>query len=278
VGDTRLGTKTEIKNVNSFSGIEKALQLEIVRQIEVVEAGGVVRQETLLWDDHRGVVRPMRSKEGSHDYRYFPDPDLPPLVVSDDEVAKARRALPELPRERRARFGREYGLSEYDAGVLTQTSAGSEYFEAVAREADDPKAAAKWVTGPARALMKARGETVVDFPVTPAALAELIEMVRNGTISDRVAKSVLSTMAAEGRSAGEVVIAGGLEQVRDSAQTQAWIGAVVDEFPEEAGRYHEGEVRLLGFLVGKVMGRSGGKADPRQVNELLRDRLEKKAE
>ena len=273
VGNTDLGTKTEIKNVNSFSGIEKALQLEIARQVSVVESGGVIRQETLLWDDHRGVVRSMRSKEESHDYRYFPDPDLPPLVVSPGDLQAARSALPELPRARRKRFTVDYGLSAYDAGVLTQTSSGAEYFESAARHASDPKATANWVTGPAQALMNARGETVVDFPVSPASLAELIGLVRDGTISDTVAKTVLQTMAEEGGSAREVVRAGGLEQVRDTTQAEAWIDAVLSEFVEEVGRYQAGEVRLIDFLVGKVMQRSNGKADPRQVKQLMRDRL-----
>jgi aspartyl-tRNA(Asn)/glutamyl-tRNA(Gln) amidotransferase subunit B len=273
VGATELGTKTEIKNVNSFSGVEKALRLEIERQIALVESGGTVRPQTLLWDDHRGVVRPMRSKEECHDYRYFPDPDLPPLVVSAGEIAAARSALPELPRARRTRLRNEYGLSEYAAAVLTQTSSGSEYFESVARHAGDPQAAANWVMGPVQALMNARNETVVDFPVSTAALAELMGLVGDGTISEGVAKGVLGTMAEAGGSPREIVRAAGLEQVRDTARLDAWIDAVVEDFPDEVGRYREGETRLLGFLVGRAMRRSGGKADPRLLNDRLRARL-----
>ena len=273
VGDAGLGTKTEIKNVNSFSGIEKALRLEIERQVAVLESGGVVHQETLLWDDHRGTVRPMRSKEESHDYRYFPDPDLPPLLISVEDIEAARSALPELPRARRARFVTRYGLSLYDASVLTQGISGAEYFESVARRVDDFKVAANWVMGPAQALMNSRGETIAEFPVRPSALGELIGLVRDGTISDGVAKRVLRTMAEEGGSPREIVEEGGLEQVRDAELLDAWVDAVIEGSADEAERYRRGEARLLGFLVGQVMRRSGGKADPRQAKERLLDRL-----
>jgi len=273
VGDTELGTKTEIKNVNSFSGVEKAIELEVRRQIEVVEAGGTVHGETLLWDDHRGSLRSMRSKEESHDYRYFPEPDLPPLIVSADTIEEARRDLPELPRARRLRFEAEYGLTAYDAGVLTQTRSGAEYYEAAALAVGESKLAANWVMGPVQALLNARGGTLSEPVVTVESLAELVGLVRDGTISDAVGKRVLDFMADGEGSAVEIVAARGLEQVRDEGALEAWVDEVVDAFPDEATRVREGEARLIGFLVGQVMQRSSGKADPRRVNELLRARL-----
>ncbi len=300
---TGLGTKTEIKNVNSFSGIEKAIELEVARQVALLESGDGVRAQTLLWDDHRGALRPMRSKEESHDYRYFPDPDLPSLVLSDADLESARRAVPELPRARSARFRRDYGLSDYDAGVLTQTRAAADYFEAVvervgdartsgegrraesagvaetelveagARQVEAAKVAANWVMGPAQALMNARGETPGTFAVRPAALAELIGLVAAGTISDTVGKRVLEAAAEGGRGPAEIVSAEGLEQVRDDAALAAWIDEVCREHPDAVERCRQGETRLVGFLVGQVMRRSAGAADPRRVNELIRERL-----
>jgi aspartyl-tRNA(Asn)/glutamyl-tRNA(Gln) amidotransferase subunit B len=273
-GAETLGAKTEIKNVNSFSGVEKAIESEIARQIELLEAGGRVEQQTLLWDDHRSTLRPMRSKEESHDYRYFPDPDLPPLLVSAETVASARAALPELPRARRERFMAAYGLSGYDARVLTQSRQGADYFEAVAQSSGDAKAAANWVMGPAQALMNERKEDAGSFSVPPAALTELIALVADGTISDASAKTVLAAVADEGGHPRDVVEARGLRQVRDDAQLEVWVAAAIEGSPGEVARYRGGEAKLLGFLVGQVMKRSGGKADPRRVNELLRTALE----
>jgi aspartyl-tRNA(Asn)/glutamyl-tRNA(Gln) amidotransferase subunit B len=272
-GATALGTKTEIKNVNSFSGIERALEIEVARQTAVLDAGRRVRPETLLWDDHRGALRPMRSKEESHDYRYFPDPDLPPLILTDQLLAAARSGIPELPRVRRERFTREYALSGYDAGVLTQSRATADYFEEVARTTSESKLAANWVMGGVQALMNARGEDAGTFPVRPATLADLIGLVASGTISDGVARTVLEAVADGEGSPREIVAARGLEQIRDQARLEAWIEEVIDAHPDESARYRDGETRLLGFLVGQVMRRSSGKADPRQVNDLLRDRL-----
>jgi aspartyl-tRNA(Asn)/glutamyl-tRNA(Gln) amidotransferase subunit B len=272
-GDASLGTKTEIKNVNSFSGIEQALEIEIARQVDVLAGGGRVFGETLLWDDHRGTLRSMRSKEESHDYRYFPDPDLPRLVIPEGLVDAARADMPELPRPRRARFQARYGLSAYDAEVLTQSSAGADYFEAVASGCGDAKQAANWVMGPLQALVNSRGGDLVAPPVEAAALAELIGLVAEGVVSDGVAKRVLEHVADGEGSPRRVVDARGLEQVRDEEALQGWVAEVVSEFPDEATRLAAGEERVLGFLVGQVMRRSGGRADPRRVNELIRDRV-----
>jgi aspartyl-tRNA(Asn)/glutamyl-tRNA(Gln) amidotransferase subunit B len=272
-GQEELGAKTEIKNVNSFSGVEKAIEVEIARQIALLEEGGSVQQETLLWDDHRGRLRSMRSKEDSHDYRYFPDPDLPPLVIEERAVEEARRALPELPRARHARFVAAYGLSAYDAAVVTQSPAIADYFETVTKGVDDPKAAANWVMGPALALMNERKEDALSFAVTAEALAELIGLVAAGTVSDGAAKKVLAIVAEKGGSPADIVVSEGLTQVRDDGQLGAWVAEVVQEHDDEVDRYRGGETRLLGFLVGQVMRRSSGKADPKRVNELLRDAL-----
>jgi aspartyl-tRNA(Asn)/glutamyl-tRNA(Gln) amidotransferase subunit B len=269
-GARELGAKTEIKNVNSFSGVEKAIELEITRQIEILESGGRVEQQTLLWDDHRGRLRPMRSKEESHDYRYFPDPDLPPLLVSAGAIEAARDALPERPAARRERFMAVYGLSAYDAGVLTLSRATADYFEAVAEATGEAKAAANWVMGPALALMNERKEDAGTFAVPPSALAEIIALVRDGTISDAAGRTVLGLVARNGGRPRDVVEARGLTQVRDDAQLEAWVASAVADHADEVARYRGGESKLLGFFVGQVMKRSGGKADPRRVNELLR--------
>jgi aspartyl-tRNA(Asn)/glutamyl-tRNA(Gln) amidotransferase subunit B len=273
VGAEELGAKTEIKNVNSFSGVEKALELEIERQIGILEGGGRVAQETLLWDDHGGRLRAMRSKEESHDYRYFPDPDLPPLAVAAEVIEAARAALPELPAARRGRFTSAYGLSAYDAEVLTQSRASADYFEAVVRAGAEPKAAANWVMGPAQALKNERKEDASTFTVSAEALAELIALVAAGTVSDSAAKTVLGVVAAEGGSPREIVEARGLTQVRDDVQLEAWVAAAIGDHPDEVARYRGGEAKLIGFFVGQIMKRSAGKADPRRVNELLRKAL-----
>lgn len=272
-GDTALNTKTEIKNVNSFAGIERALQLEIARQIRVIEAGAAVRSETLLWDDHRGVLRPMRAKEERHDYRYFAEPDLLPLRLSADAIASERDALPELPRARATRFREELGLSAYDADVLTQTADGADYFEAVTNGCHDAKYAANWVMGPIQALMKEQGSAARDFGIRPNQIVELLELLNAGTISDSVAKKVLRWMLEESKAAGTIVCERALEQVRDTALLMDWVDEVLTAHPDEVERYRGGEAKLVGFFVGRVMGRSGGRADPRQVNELLLDRL-----
>jgi aspartyl-tRNA(Asn)/glutamyl-tRNA(Gln) amidotransferase subunit B len=273
IGQAGLNSKTEIKNVNSFAGIERALRLEIARQIEVVEGGGTIRPETLLWDAHRGTLRAMRSKEERHDYRYFTEPDLPPVQLGPETIHAERIALPELPRARAARFGREFGLSAYDAEVLTQTRAGAEYFEEGARGCGDAKEAANWVMGPIQSLMKEHGADPVGFGIRPPQLVELIALVREGRISDSAARTVLRVMLEESKAAVDVVEERGLEQVRDPDVLRSWVDEVVDAHPQQVDRYRGGETKLLGFFVGRVMGRSEGRADPRLVNQLLRSRL-----
>ena len=269
VGAKTLGVKTEIKNVNSFSGIERALHIEIARQTEILDGGGVIEQQTLLWDDHRNEVRPMRSKEGRHDYRYFPEPDLPPLRVTRESIEQARSELPELPRPRRARFQAVFGLTLYDADVLTQSAATADYFEAVTERLGDAKLASNWVMGPLRALLNHRGVDIASCPVLPAALSDLIGLVRDGTVSDSSAKKVLGILADEGGEPADIIEARGFVQVRDDAQLSRWVEEVIEAHPEEAERLRRGETQIGGFLVGQVMRRSRGQADPKKVNELL---------
>ena len=274
-GSSGLGVKTEIKNVNSFSGIQRALEIEIERQRHVLDGGGTIQQQTLLWDDHKGEVRPMRSKEESHDYRYFPDPDLPPLRVAPEAIREAEKALPELPRARRYRLQNELGLAPYDAGVLTQSRVTADYFEDVSAQVGDAKVAANWMMGPVQALMNDRGYDAITLPVRPAQLADLIGLVLDGTVSEGGAKKVLAAIAEEGGEPRAVVQAMGLLQVRDEGQLFSWVDATLESHPTEADRYRGGEKKILGFLMGQVMKRSKGQADPRRVNELLVDRLDR---
>jgi aspartyl-tRNA(Asn)/glutamyl-tRNA(Gln) amidotransferase subunit B len=280
--------------MNSFSGVEKALTVEIARQRSIVAAGGKVEHETLLWDERTGQVRPMRSKEESHDYRYFPDPDLPPLMVARERIEAIRADLPELPAVRRARLQEEYGLPAYDAAVLTASRPLADYYEAAARAVGDPKEASNWIMGPVLAAMKVRGEEADAFPVRPEALAELIAMVGDGTINRRATGKVLDEMLAEAdarraqlgtdapegtaatapplRSPAEIVEAKGWAQVSGGAELERWIDEALAAHPEELGRLRGGEKRLQGFFIGEVMKRSRGKADPKQVARLLGER------
>jgi aspartyl-tRNA(Asn)/glutamyl-tRNA(Gln) amidotransferase subunit B len=274
VGSETLGTKTELKNLNSFSGVERALVVEIRRQMERVGRGEAIAHQTLLWDEARGEVRPMRSKEESHDYRYFPEPDLPALVVSPDALRAWREALPELPRARRERFRAAYGLPAYDAGVLTSTRPLADYFERVTAQGILPKTVSNWVMGPLLALLKDRGLDVEGCPVSPEALAELIGLVEKGTVSQNVAKDVLLRMADSGASAAQIVEAEGLAQVSDAGAVEGWVRETLEAHPDELARFRGGEARLRGFFMGEVMKRSGGRADPKEVNRILGDRLQ----
>ena len=268
-GSLRLGNKTEIKNVNSFSGVERALSIEISRQIAALDSGNTVGQQTLLWDDHREELREMRSKEESHDYRYFPEPDLSPLKVTQEQVATAIESLPELPRERCSRFKDVYELKDYDAEVLTQSAANADYFEELVGIEIDPKVAAKWVTGPLQALMNERREDARTVPVRPAKIAALIGLIERGIVSESAAKSVLVILAQEGGNPSDIIEEQGLTQERDIGQLTSWVTEVLAKHSEEVARYRGGESRILGYLVGQVMNKSGGAADPRLARDLL---------
>ncbi|MEX0856332.1 MAG: Asp-tRNA(Asn)/Glu-tRNA(Gln) amidotransferase subunit GatB [Gemmatimonadota bacterium] len=272
-GTDTLGTKTELKNMNSFSGVEKAITVEVARQSRIVAEGGEVQHVTLLWDEARGEVRPMRSKEESHDYRYFPDPDLPPLVVGRDRIEAIRQALPELPAARRTRLEATYALPAYDAEVLTSSRSLADYFEAVADRSGDPKQSANWVMGPLLAVLKERGLDFESLSVSADGLAELLALVREGTISQGVAKDVLRKIFDSGRAAADIVQSEGLAQVRDVGQLEGWIDQVLDAHPDELTRFREGEKRLQGFFMGEVMKASRGKADPGEVARMLGRKL-----
>jgi aspartyl-tRNA(Asn)/glutamyl-tRNA(Gln) amidotransferase subunit B len=272
-GQAKLGTKTEVKNMNSFAAVERALESEYERQVSLLESGGKIQQQTMLWDGGRGRVRPSRTKEGSDDYRYFPEPDLLPLVVDGKLVARIRDGMPELPEARRERFGREYGLAPADVSVLTSTPAVAEYFEAAARAAGDGKAAANWVMGEVLATVNARGQSLEGFPVRPADLAILLGMIREGALSHTAAKRVFAEMAESGRPPQQIAADAGLLQVGGEEQLAGWIDEVLAENEKEAARFLAGEKKLQGVLVGLVMKKSAGRADPKAVNKLLSERL-----
>jgi aspartyl-tRNA(Asn)/glutamyl-tRNA(Gln) amidotransferase subunit B len=272
-GETALGTKTEVKNLNSFSGVERALEAEFARQCSILDAGGTIEQQTMLWDAARGEVRPARTKEASHDYRYFPEPDLPPLVLGAAWIADLRKHLPELPAERRARFATEYSLPPADIEVLTASPDIADYYEHVARAHRDPKTAANWVMGEVLAAVNATGRTIETLPVRPSDLGTLLDMVRDGVVSHSAAKTIFARMIETGDHPERIAERDGLLRVGDDGALRAWIDAVLAENPGEASRFLAGERRLQGPLVGLVMKKSGGRADPKRVNQLLLERV-----
>jgi aspartyl-tRNA(Asn)/glutamyl-tRNA(Gln) amidotransferase subunit B len=277
-GSDRLGTKAEVKNLNSFRFLQRALEYEIDRQAGVLRDGGRITQETRLWDSAAGRTVSMRSKEEAHDYRYFPEPDLPPAIVAEERIAKIRGEMPELPDARRSRFVREYALSEYDAGTLVEISrSAAEYFEIVVGQGVSAKLAANWVLGPVRAKMKELGtEDMLAFAskMTAPALASLLELVERGTISGSIAKDVFEKMIETGRSASDIVQSEGLEQIDNQSAITDLIADVIARNPDAVAQYRGGKSATFGFLVGQVLKAAGGKANPKRVNELLRAALD----
>lgn len=274
-GEEKLGTKCEIKNMNSFSGVERALEVEFARQCELLSQGGRVEQQTMLWAAATNEVRPARSKEGSHDYRYFPEPDLPPLVLTREWIEAQRAGLPELPPARRARMRKEHSLTPQEVDVLAADPALADYYEGVARLHGDPKAAANWVSRDVLTALNETGETVGQFAVRvrPADLADLLNLVRDGSLSRAAGTAVFNIMRRTGERAAAIAERDGLTQVSDDAPLRKWIDEVFDEHPDEAKRYQAGERKLQGVLVGFVMKKSKGKADPKRLNALLAARL-----
>ena len=271
VGQQKLGTKCEVKNMNSFSGVEKALAAEFRRQCGVLAAGGTVQQQTLLWDGHKSEIRPARSKEGSSDYRYFPEPDLPPLIVTEAELARVRETLPELPVMRRARYA-AMKLSEYDVQELTADPATGPFFEAVLALHSDAKAVANWVSGEVRATLNETGTAWGAVPVAPARLAALLDLVRDGVVSSSAAKKIYALLLTSSDAPRAIAERDGLVQVRDDDALAGWVNEVLAENPAEAARFAAGEKKLTGLLVGLVMKKSQGRADPKLVNQLLASR------
>ena len=272
-GSGVLGTRTEIKNLNSFRHVARAIEHEAARQVALLEAGQRVVQETRLWNPDRGETVAMRSKEEAHDYRYFPEPDLPPLRVSAAWVDEVRRQLPELPAQKRQRFVTAYGLPGYDAGVLTQEPAVADYFETVARESGSAKAASNWVMNDVLRRLKDAPSGPAACPVAPAALAELIRLVEGGTVSSTMARELFEKMWTSGERPGAIVEREGLAQVSDETAIRAAVAAVVAASPDQAAAYRGGKEATLGWFVGQVMRKMGGKANPQVVGALLKDEL-----
>lgn len=278
-GETRLGTKTEVKNMNSFSSVERAIEREIRRQIGILDEGGAVVQQTLLWDAERGEVHPMRSKEEAHDYRYFPDPDLAPVLVNDAWVDEVRRSLPELPAAKHARFAAEYGLPEYDAGVLTQDRSVAEYFERTVRALsakgrDAAKTASNWVMTDVLRSLNERQCTAEEFPVTSERLAAMLDLLLDGTVSGTIAKELFADMLVSPDAPKVIVERKGMAQISDTGAIGREIDAVLARFPAETARFRAGETKLMGFFVGETMKVMKGKGNPKLINELLRTKLE----
>lgn len=274
VGSQTLGTKTEVKNMNSFKAVQRALQAEIERQKKILEQGGTIVQETLLWDEGRGTVLPMRGKEEAHDYRYFPEPDLVPLEVDQRWIEEIRQSMPELPLARQERFVRQYGLPPYDAEVLTTGKELAGYYEECVHLHPDPKTVSNWVMGEVLRVLKEKRMEITDFPVSPHYLAELLKLIDEGTISGKIAKTVFEEMANTGKPPGEIVEEKGLVQIADQAELEGVIDRVLEECTAEVERYRAGKTKLFGYFVGQTMKATGGRANPKLVNEILRRKLD----
>jgi aspartyl-tRNA(Asn)/glutamyl-tRNA(Gln) amidotransferase subunit B len=273
VGADTLGTKTEVKNLNSFRFLQKALEYEIARQIDAIAGGGRVVQETRLFDAAAGRTVSMRSKEEAHDYRYFPDPDLPPVLAPADRIQRVRIAMPELPEARRRRFVEAYGLPEYDAVQLTQQRAAADYFEAAVAAGAPAKLASNWIMGELARVLKDLGADVSSSRIQAPQLAQLLVLIDRGTISGSIAKAVLEKMFASGRTAPDIVAADGLTQIDDAPAIVALIDAVLAKHPDAVEQFRGGKATTFGFLVGQVMKAAKGKANPARVNELLKRAL-----
>ncbi len=273
-GQKEFGVKTEVKNMNSFKGVEKALSYEIKRQMEIIESGGKVVQQTLLWDEHAGVSHIMRTKEESDDYRYFPEPDLMVLAITDDWKNSIRASLPELPDEKIERFVRQYNIPHYDASVLCNDKYTADYYERLASIYMDYKKASNWVMGEVFRELKEKRLSITDFPITPEMLAELLKMIDNKTISGSIGKEVFAEMVSTGNKASVIIKEKGLEQISDSGLIKKEIEAVIGENPDNLKKYLNGKEKLFGFFVGQVMKRTKGKANPQEVNKILKDKLD----
>jgi aspartyl-tRNA(Asn)/glutamyl-tRNA(Gln) amidotransferase subunit B len=272
-----LGTKTELKNLNSFKAVEKSLEYEIQRHIQTLRGGEKLIQETRLWDPDREATRSMRNKESAHDYRYFPDPDLLPIIVKDDWIAEIKRSLPELSETRKARFIEQYKLSVYDAELLTSRRDIADYFESALKIHPNSKALGNWIVGDLFRILKDRHLDeqiyITVWPISPEALAELVRLIDEETISGRIAKSVFSEVLDSGRFPNEVVAAQGLEQLSDSASIERSIAEVLIAHPKQVDEYRRGNEKVFGFLVGQIMKATRGKANPQKANALLKQKL-----
>ena len=273
VGTKELGTRTEMKNINSFKNLEDAINYEIERQEEVLEDGGHVVQETRTFDPARGITLSMRSKENAHDYRYMPEPDLPPIVTSEETIEKYRSELPELPDARRARLEKEYGLSDYDAGIITSSRAMAEYFDAVVATGADPKLAANWIMGDLAKNLNEDGIDITKSPVSAERLGKMIGLIMKDTISGKIAKKVFKEMWTNEDEPEKIVKDKGLVQITDTGAIEAAVDAAIAANPKAVEEYKGGKKKAIGALVGQVMKATRGKANPQMVNKMLAEKL-----
>ncbi len=272
-GQKELGVKTELKNMNSFRFVEKALEYEIRRQTRILEEGGTIVQETRLWDSSAGITQSMRSKEEAHDYRYFPEPDLVPVVATPEWVEEIRSTLPELPDEKRNRFMQRYNLPDHDAELLTSEKATADWYEEAVKEGGQPKAVSNWMMGELLRLLNEEGKTLYNCRLRPAQLSGMLTLIDNGTISGKIAKTVFEEMYRTGKDAADVVREKGLLQMSDERVLEAAVAEVLAKSPQEVQRYRGGEEKLFGFFVGQVMKLTKGKANPKLLNDLLKKKL-----
>jgi aspartyl-tRNA(Asn)/glutamyl-tRNA(Gln) amidotransferase subunit B len=272
-GAAKFGTKAEVKNLNSFRFLKLALDYEIARQVGVIEGGGQVAQETRLYNPDTGETVGMRSKEHAHDYRYFPEPDLVPVRVSDRWLGEIRSRMPELPSAKKKRFIETYGIREYDADVLTSTRALADYYEAAARASADPKAAANWVMGDLLGALKAEGKEISDSPISPEKLGELVTLIAKGELSGKLAKEIFPKMLATGEAPGLIMEREGLRQISDAGALEKIVDGVIAANPKQVEQYKGGKTAVAGFLVGQIMKATRGQANPGVVNEMLRKKL-----
>ena len=275
VGQKELGTKTEIKNINSFKGVEKAIEYEALRQAEILEDGGKIIQETRTWDEKEGVTKSMRTKEEANDYRYFPEPDLAPFTVSEEYIEDIRKTLPELPDERRERYIANFGLSSTDAQYMTNDKDTSDYFEKVVAAGADPKASVNWIMGEFASQLSNAGIEIAKAPVTPENLAKLLALIAKGTISGKIAKKVFAEMWKDGAEPEEIVKAQGLVQISDTGALKELVVKVIANNPKAVEDFKAGKKKAVGALVGQIMKETKGKANPKVINELLNDELKK---
>tara|TARA_B100000949_G_scaffold117032_2_gene103323 strand:+ start:2888 stop:4318 length:1431 start_codon:yes stop_codon:yes gene_type:complete len=273
MGETELGTRTEIKNINSFRFVEKAINYEVQRQQDIIQDGGRIVQETRLYDARRDETRTMRSKEVANDYRYFPEPDLLPIVIDQAFVNSIRATLPELPDAKKTRFAKEFGLNDYDASVLTNNRDMADYFECVAKSSGDAKLAANWVAGELQALLKKNNWEIKESPIQADRLATLIARIKDNTISGKIAKTVFEAMIKDSSNVDDIIEAKGLKQITDIGEIAKLVNEIIANNPEQVEQFREGKEQVLSYLVGQAMKLSRGKANPAQVNQILREKL-----
>ncbi|MBT3365985.1 MAG: Asp-tRNA(Asn)/Glu-tRNA(Gln) amidotransferase subunit GatB [Nitrospina sp.] len=273
IGLKEFGTRTELKNLNSFKFIQKAIEYEVDRQTNILDQGDTVKQETRLYDADRGETFPMRSKEEAHDYRYFPDPDLVPIIIDEAWVEELQKTIPELPEQKRERFVSSYGIPEYDTGVLTSSKLLADYFEQCASLFPQPKIISNWIMGDLLRELKKDGKDIADCPISPSALVDLLKLIDSGTISGNIAKGVFEEMYQTKKPADSIVEEKGLKQITDSSAIEKIVDEVIQANPSQVEEFKGGKEKVIGFLVGQVMKQSKGKANPGMVNKLLKEKM-----